>query len=410
MVNEGRLSKAESERFRDRVREVIDCYAPPFAAREGFRAPETPEQERQLRAWFARLFSEGLAGGDWPPEHGGRADHHPMHDRIVSEEILRSRAPRPVDQVNLAAHVLLHFGTEQQKRTYLPLIRTSEHVWCQLLSEPGAGSDIAAVRARGVRQDDGSWQLDGQKTWITDAHWADMGLALIRTEPGSTRHRGLTAFLVSMASPGVEVRPIRTIGGSAEINEVFLDKVKLPAEAVVGEVGSGWDVIMTGLDFERFGIGGNVVLLELLVDDLVLLARHLNLDGWPAIELEDVRQEIAALAVEAEVAKAFIDDHVDRLLNGTDQPGDSAVAKISFAETYHRIASYGARLGAELPLRADAGGDGYAARDRLRDWWLWSRAYTISGGSSEIMRNILARRRLKLPEPPRPRPPGDIRA
>lgn len=169
--------------FRQRVRAHIEEHAPPFAAREGRRAPENAEQEAQLRSWFASLFAGGFVGADWPVEYGGRPDHHPLHDRIVSEELLRARAPRPVDQVNLAAHVLLHFGSDEQKAALLPPIRRSEHVWCQMLSEPDAGSDIAGVRCRGVRRDDGSWVLDGQKTWITDGHWADMGLALIRTDP-----------------------------------------------------------------------------------------------------------------------------------------------------------------------------------------------------------------------------------
>lgn len=383
--------------FRERVRAHIARHAPAIEAREGHRAPETAEQEAQLRAWFAGLFEAGFVGADWPVEHGGRADHHPLHDRIVSEEILRARAPRPVDQVNLAAHVLLHFGSAEQKQTLLPPIRRSEHVWCQLLSEPDAGSDIAAVRSRGARQIDGSWLIDGQKIWITDGHWADMGLALIRTDPASSRHHGLSVFAVPLSTPGVEVRPIRTINEAIEVNEVFLDGVTLPAESLIGEVGQGWPIIMAGLDFERFGIGGNVVLLELLIDDLVLVARHAHGDGAPALKRGDVRQEVAELAVEVEVAKAFIDDHVERLTSGDERPGDGSIAKLSFAETYHRVAAYGAQLAASATVTDVADEELQKAKQRLRECWLWSRAYTISGGSSEMMRNILAKRRLRLP-------------
>lgn len=382
--------------FRDRVRAHIAEHAPPFEAREGRRAPENAEQEAQLRRWFAGLFDAGLVGADWPVEHGGSVDHHPLHDRIVSEEILRARAPRPVDQVNLAAHVLLHFGSEEQKRALLPPIRRSEHVWCQLLSEPDAGSDIAAVRSRGVLQPDGSWVLDGQKTWITDGHWADMGLALIRTDPASSRHHGLSAFAVSLSAPGVEVRPIRTINEAIEVNEVFLDGVTIPADGLIGEAGQGWSIIMAGLDFERFGIGGNVILLELLIDDLVTVARHATLDGRPALEHADIRQTVAEMAVEVEVAKALIDDHVERLMAGADQQGDGSIAKLSFAETYHRVSAYGTELGATVCTVSTAAHVGQA-KQRLRECWLWSRAYTVSGGSSEMMRNILAKRRLMLP-------------
>lgn len=392
----GRPDAVQLADFRQRVKDHIAEHAPPFAAREGHRAPEDPEQEAVLRSWFAGLFAAGFVGADWPVEHGGRADHHPLHDRIVSEELLRARAPRPVDQVNLAAHVLLHFGSDAQKAALLPPIRRSEHVWCQLLSEPDAGSDIAGVRCRGVRREDGSWVIDGQKTWITDGHWADMGLALVRTDPASTRHHGLSAFVVPLCAEGVQVRPIRTINEAIEVNEVFFDGVTLTADGLIGEAGQGWAIIMAGLDFERFGIGANVILLELLIDDLVMVARHATLDGRPAIEHDDIRQTVAELAVEVEVAKAFIDDHVERMTTGADQVGDGSIAKLSFAETYHRVSAYGTELGAAVCTVATDPRVGQA-KQRLRESWLWSRAYTVSGGSSEMMRNILAKRRLTLP-------------
>lgn len=391
-----RPSEAELARFRTRVKAHIAEHAPPFHAREGRRAPETAEQEAQLRAWFATLFDAGFVGADWPVEFGGRADYHPLHDRIVSEEVLRARAPRPVDQVNLAAHVLLHFGSDAQKAALLPPMRSSEHVWCQLLSEPDAGSDIAGVRCRGTRQPDGTWVIDGQKTWITDGHWAEMGLALIRTDPSSSRHHGLSAFVVPLTSPGVEVRPIPTINEAIEVNEVFLDGVTIPADSLIGEAGQGWSIIMAGLDFERFGIGGNVILLELLSDDLVTVARQGTIGGVPALQHEDIRQKVAELAVEVEVAKAFIDDHVERLVAGAEQPGDGSIAKLSFAETYHRVSAYGSELAAMVCTVA-SDSSVQQAKQRLKESWLWSRAYTVSGGSSEMMRNILAKRRLMLP-------------
>jgi alkylation response protein AidB-like acyl-CoA dehydrogenase len=391
-----RPSDAQLTEFRRRVRAHIAEHAPPFAAREGRRAPENAEQEAQLRKWFATLFDAGFVGADWPVEHGGRADHHPLHDRILSEELLRARAPRPVDQVNLAAHVLLHFASADQKAAWLPPIRRSEHVWCQLLSEPDAGSDIAAVRTRAVEQPDGTWVIDGQKIWITDGHWADMGLALIRTDPTSSRHHGLSVFAVPMSTPGIEVRPIRTINEAIEVNEVFLDGATVPARSLVGEVGQGWSIIMAGLDFERFGIGGNVILLELLMDDLVMVARNATVEGVPAFEHDDIRQTVAELAVEVEVAKSFIDDHVERLIIGADQSGDGSIAKLSFSETYHRVSAYGTELAAMVCTVAADPGVGLA-KQRLRECWLWSRAYTISGGSNEMMRNILAKRRLLLP-------------
>jgi alkylation response protein AidB-like acyl-CoA dehydrogenase len=238
--------------------------------------------------------------------------------------------------------------------------------------------------------------IDGQKTWITDGHWADVGLALIRTDPSSSRHHGLSVFTVPLSASGVEVRPIRTINDAIEVNEVFLDNVTVPADSLVGEAGQGWSIIMAGLDFERFGIGGNVILLELLIDDLVTVARHGTVGGVSGLQHEDIRQKVAEFAVEVEVAKAFIDDHVERMMAGADEVGDGSIAKLSFAETYHRVSAYGAQL---APMLCTVAADPSVreAKERLRESWLRSRAYTVSGGSSEMMRNILAKRRLMLP-------------
>jgi alkylation response protein AidB-like acyl-CoA dehydrogenase len=388
-----RPSDAELAELRTRVRKVIAEHAPPIVAREGHRAPLDEEQDGQLRRWFAALYAHGLVGADWPEEHGGRSDHHPLHGPIVLEEILLARAPRPVDQTGLAAQITLRFGTEEQKAFHLPRIRSAESVWCQLLSEPDAGSDIANVRCRATQQPDGTFLVNGQKTWITDGHWADWGVGLFRTDPGSTRHHGLTMFYVPMRAEGIEIRPIMTMAGSPDVNEVFFDDVRLGPEHVIDEVGAGWSVIMTGLDIERFGIGGNVVLLSMLYDDLLEVAEHLVLPTGPALQDSSVADAIAGFGIDALVARQVVDDHIDHALAGTDLPGGAAIAKIGFAESYNQISAYGVQLAA----RGHLGAAGYEALARLQDAWLWSRAYTVSGGSSEMMRNILAKRRLGLP-------------
>lgn len=389
----GRPTRTQLDEFRTRVRKVIAENAPTIEAREGFRAPGTDDEDRRVRAWFRAMYDHGLLGADWPVEHGGDPEHHPLHGPIVLEEVLRARAPRPVDQTALATALTVHFGTADQQAFHLPRIRAVESVWCQLLSEPDAGSDIANVRTRAAAQPDGTFVVNGQKTWITDGHWADWGVGLFRTDPDSVRHHGLTMFYVPMDAPGIEVRPIRTMCGSLDVNEVFFDDVVLPADSVIGGVGEGWRVIMTGLDIERFGIGGNVVLLELLHDDLVTVVANLEVGGRPARERDDVRHRVAELGIEAAIARLVVDDHIDRALDGIDEPGGAAVAKLGFAETYVRISRYGCRLAAEGVLAPG----GEAALARLQDAWMWSRAYTISGGSSEMMRNILAKRRLGLP-------------
>lgn len=377
--------------YRSHVRQVIARWAPSAPAREGHRAPTGLEQEQELRRWFAALYSEGLLGQDWPSRYGGAGHEEPWRRRVVTEEILRARAPRPVDQTQLAASVLLRHGSADQRDRYLPLIRSGAHVWCQLLSEPDAGSDIAAVRTRGGLRPDGSVVVSGHKIWITDAHWADMGLALVRTDSRSTRHRGLTTVLVPMAAAGVTVRPIRTINGAAEINEVFLDDVAVPADDVVGPLGGGWSVIMAGLDGERFGVGANVVLLDQLLEDLRVLACGLTVDRERAVHAGDVRQRATSLLLEAAAAAALADAPQAPEIAG---PGDAAALKLSFSEAYHGISAYGSLLGHGGDVTQP---DAAAALGRLWDSWLWSRAYTVSAGSSEMMRDILARRTLGLP-------------
>jgi alkylation response protein AidB-like acyl-CoA dehydrogenase len=382
-----------TEAFRQRVRAVIAADAP-YEAREGHRAPETPEQELALRRWYRSLYGKGLIGASWPPEWGGRPDYRPAEDLIVTEELIRARAPRPIDQVGLASHVLLRFGTAEQKTRYLPPIRAAEHIWCQLFSEPGAGSDLAGIRARATQREDGHWVLTGQKTWTTDAHWAQFGLALLRTSSAAGRHDGITAFIVPMDSPGLQVQPKQTISGAYEFNDVFLDGVVLTPEQAVGEVGQGWAVAMSGLELERLTVGGNVVLLELLLEDVVAVAQAIESGGLRLADRPEIADRIAALAAEFAAARCFLAGHVERALAGGEQPAEGPIAKILFSETYNRIARFGVELVTwHLPTPKAAA----ESAQRLQDAWLWSRALTISGGSSEIMRNIIARRRLRLP-------------
>jgi alkylation response protein AidB-like acyl-CoA dehydrogenase len=382
--------------FRLRIREVIATKAPEAEEREGHRAPTSSEQEQSLRSWYATMYDEGLAGAGWPTEWGGDPEHHPLHEVIVNEELIRARAPRPLDQVNLAAGLLLRFGTSEQRERYLPRIRSGQDIWCQLFSEPGAGSDLAGVTTRADPQEDGTFVLRGQKTWTTDGHWAQMGVALARTSAEERRHAGLTIFVLPMDAPGVEVRPLRTIGGAWDFNETFLDDVVVGPEAVLGGVGHGWSVVMAGLETERFGVAGNVALLRLLLEDLLEVAEVLELDGQRALGLADVQQDIADLAARAEAARAFTDGHVLSAMVGHEVEGDASIAKILHTETYQAISSYAEHLIGSGDL-SETASSARAAAERLRDAWLWSRALTISGGSSEIMRNILAKRRLGLP-------------
>jgi alkylation response protein AidB-like acyl-CoA dehydrogenase len=382
-----------NETFRARVRSLIAEHAP-FEAREGHRAPSSKEQEAAMRTWYRTMYESGLIGASWPQEWGGRPEHEPLDDLVVVEELIRARAPRPIDQVLLASHTLLHFGSPEQKREYLPRIRTGEHIWCQLFSEPGAGSDLAGVTARATLGEDGSWVLGGQKTWTTDGHWAQFGMALLRTDPTSQRQAGLTVFIVPMHAEGLEIRPIVTMGGAHEFNDVFLDGVVLGPEHVVGDVGQGWAVAMAGLESERYTVGGNVLILELLLADLVAVAAAVEVDGARLLDRREVLERISQLRSEAEAASAFITGRIERVLAGKEGEAEASIAKLLYSEAYVRIARYAMQVVTQhepVPDQAQV-----AAR-RLKDAYLWSRNFTISGGSSEVMRNIIAKRRLRLP-------------
>jgi len=388
-----------TDAFRDRVRSVI-AGSPAPKPREGHRAPENEEEQQALRDWYRITFSEGLAGASWPVEWGGDPDYEPIHQLVITEELIRAGVARPIDQVALASHVLLRFGTQEQKAKYLPRIRGVEDVWCQLFSEPGAGSDLAGITTRAEHREDGSWVLSGQKTWTTDGHWAQLGLAIVRTSEESRRHAGLTVFIVPMDAPGVEVHPIPLINGARDINTVFLDGVVLSPENVIGEVGQGWAVAMSGLELERFGVGGNVILLELILRDVIAVASVLparSRGSEKTIDDPVIRASIQERVAQYVATRAFVSGHIDRVLAGTDGVGEGSIAKIIYTEAYNEIARFGVSLTQTYgpPTIETADGSG-----RLQDAWLWSRVLTISGGSSEVNRNILAKRRLKLPSAP----------
>jgi alkylation response protein AidB-like acyl-CoA dehydrogenase len=378
--------RAADTEFRRHVRDFIARKAPSGSWYDGIRVPRDPETERTVRNWYAELFSAGMLGGSWPAEHGGVEGHSPYRDAVVMEEIVRARAPRPIDQVLLAAHLIIEFGSEEQKARYLPRIRSAQDIWCQLFSEPGVGSDLARLSTKATPLPDGGFRVDGQKVWTTDGQWSQMGVLLARTDPAVRPHAGLTVFLVDMTSPGIDVRPIREMTGSDEFCEVYLDGLIVPAEQVLGAVNQGWAVVNTGLASERAYVGANTVMLELLFDDLVELARHVEFPSGNAIDDPVVREAMADYSARVSGVECIARRAVDRVASGTDEPADALIAKLAYTELNVAICLYAINLAASGRLRPE-GADVYA---RWQQAFLWSRALTISGGSSEIVRNVLA--------------------
>ena len=379
--------------YRADVRAFIADNGIPMAG-EGVRVPRDADEERAIRGWLRALYDSGFLGGGWPEEWGGRPGHLPVHDLVLMEELIRGDVYRPLDQVMLAAHTLLSFGRAEQQRDLLPKIRSGEHIWCQLFSEPDAGSDLASLRTKAVPDGD-HWLVTGQKIWSTDAQWADMGTLLARTDPTVDRHAGITAFVIPMDLPGIEIRPIREMTGSAEFCEVFFDDVRVGPEHVLGEVGGGWSVVTSGLASERAFVGANAVQVERLFDDLVALTRSARLlDGTPIIELADVQAQLADAKARVGEATLIVRDTVARILDDDEHPSDGPVAKLTYTELNVALCELALEL---IASSASIDDDGAAVADRWYHNFLWSRALTISGGASEIMRGLIGRQLLGLP-------------
>lgn len=389
----GMTSAFEPEAYRAKVRAVIEAEAPRRDCLEGLRAPADAAEEARLRRWYACLYERGLLGADWPEDLGGDPSHHPLMDLIVMEELIRARAPRPIDQVLLASHALVHFGSASQQARYLPRIRSGEDIWCQLFSEPGVGSDLAALATRATKVD-GGWRLEGQKVWSTDADWAQMGLLLARTDADVVPQAGITAFAVPMDAPGIVVRPIREITGAAEFCEVFLDAVVVPDDAVIGEVGGGWKLANSGLASERTHVGANAIVLEMLHADLVSLARAVRLpDGRRAVDSEQVQQQLAQKWAEVTAVQALVQQTAADAVAGGGNAWDAPLCKLAYTEL--NVALCGVALGLTLAGEVEPG-----AEELVRRWQhttLWSRALTISGGASQILTGVLAQQMLGFP-------------
>lgn len=376
-------SSAQLDQLRDDLRTFIAEHSPGIKQHAGVRAPEA-EQIPALREFTKQLFGAGFLGGGWPVAYGGRADYDPAEAFVVAEELARSRTWTPIGAYHLSSAALIDFGTTEQKDHFLPRIRSGEDIWCQLFSEPGAGSDLAGLQTK-ARLDGDHWVIDGQKVWTTNGHHADLGYLLARTDPAAPKHKGITAFILDMRAPGVDVRPLREITGTYDFNEVFLDGVRIPVDRVIGEVNDGWRVANSSLGHERSGVAASSVELVRQLDRLTEL-------GTDA--------QIGKIATQVFAVQAMSESVRSHILAGTEDAADAAAVKIAFSET--NLAAV--ELGVELQGRAGilAEGDSEAVD---AGWWqdafLYARAYTIAGGATEVLKNVIAERALGMPREPR---------
>jgi alkylation response protein AidB-like acyl-CoA dehydrogenase len=387
----------ELEQFRLRVREFIAANSPGSKIHTGVRAPDDGFLPA-IREWTRALYQAGFLGIDWPAEYGGRPDAHPLEQAIVSEELARARAWPPIGAGALAAGALIEYGTEEQRAHHLPRIRAGEDIWCQLFSEPGAGSDLASLQTR-ARRDGDEFVIDGQKVWTTNGQHADLGYLLARTSPDAPKHRGITAFILDMRSPGVEIRPLREITGTSDFNEVFFDAVRVPATATIGPVDAGWQVATASLVHERHGVGAFGVELFRMLADLIDLAAAAPVGDGVALDDPAVREQIGKLTANARVNLLLNGYTQSRVLAGREDPADAPVNKIFFSEANVETIELALKLQGNAALLTEADP---AAVDHgwWQDAWLYMKTYTIAGGANEILRNLIAERSLGLPRDP----------
>jgi alkylation response protein AidB-like acyl-CoA dehydrogenase len=336
------------------------------------------------RGWQARLAADRWVGISWPAEYGGRGAS-PVQVAIFNMEYARAGAPQPVNRVgiNLAGPTLLAHGTDEQKRTLLPRILDASEIWCQLFSEPDAGSDLASLQTR-AEPVDGGWLLSGQKVWTSYAQFARWGICLARTNAEAPKHRGLSYLIVDMQSPGIEIRPLVQITGEAEFNEVFLDDVFVRDTQLVGALDNGWAVANTTLAHER---GTNFPFKEQVVHEVFLDRLYREAADRGALDRFDVDDELAQAYVELRVLALHNLRTLSRLARGVEPGAESSWVKLAWTDMTQLLSEAALDV-----LGADAVLDGPWPRQ-----WLWSKAASIAGGTSEIQRTIIAERLLGLP-------------
>jgi alkylation response protein AidB-like acyl-CoA dehydrogenase len=340
------------------------------------------------RAWQHRLAEGGLAAVTWPAEYGG-SGLGPLQQVVVNQEIGRAGVPGIFDiiGVGMLGPTLIAHGSEEQKQRHLGPMLTADEVWCQLFSEPAAGSDLAGVQTRAKRLEDDSWRLSGQKVWTTNAQHASFGLLLARTNPDVPKHKGLTMFVVPMDAPGVDVRPLRQISGEAHFNEVFLDDVALEAGSAVGPVDGGWGVGMTTLMFERVTIGLGGEGFGWRADRFA----HALLADEPCTRDAETRHRFGEIATEFLALRFTGYRMLTTLQRGAIPGAEGALAKVT---TIKAAIAAG-------DLIVDVLGPAGLSDDRFGELVSDMPGLKSAGGTEEILRNMVGERVLGLPPEPR---------
>ncbi len=383
---------ADDAAFRTEFRSWLDANIPSEWRSPDFWQRTSPAESFDLRReWEAQKARAGFAGIAWPKEFGGRGGT-PSQKAIYDEEMARADAPITVNTLGLTflGPTVMAIGTDEQKRDIIKPMLHNEVIWCQGFSEPGAGSDLAALTTRATDAGD-HWVVNGQKVWTTNALHADRMFGLVRTEPDSQRHRGISMLLIDMHADGVDARPLKQMTGNEEFGEVFLTDVKVPKDQVLGEPGSGWQVAMLLLSFERGSSAiGQYTRFRAEWDAVAAAAKQTGRDKDPAL-----RQRMSQVLIELEALRLHSWHILTKVAQGEELGFESSMTKLQWSEThqdlgelYMDVVGYAGQQQPGLPT---------ADLDPLTELFLWSRSETIWGGSSQVQRNIVAEHVLGLP-------------
>jgi acyl-CoA dehydrogenase len=379
----------EEATFRNEAREWLVANAPTAADLSGL------DDMGQAKLWQKRKADAGWACIRWPKEYGGRGANA-MEQVILSQEEAKVKAPNTgffsIGQ-GMAAPTMMTWASEDQKKQYLPKLASGENIWCQLFSEPAGGSDLAALRTRGVRDGD-EWVVNGQKIWTSGAQYSDFGILVLRTDPNVAKHQGLSYFFLDMKSPGVEIKPIKQISGASGFNEVYFTDVRIPDAQRLGEVGQGWQVALTTLMNERASIGGGGGGAGF--EQIMKLAQRLNIDDKPAIEDKQVRANLANWYVRQAGLKYTGYRSMTALSRGEIPGPENSIGKLVGAPLTQDLASFAIDLMDQAGILWSP--ESAELENIFQSAYMSIPGLRIAGGTDEIMANIIAERVLGLPQ------------
>lgn len=351
------------------------------------------------RDWRRRLAERGWLAPAWPKEYGG-AGMSIVQQFILSEELAEARAPAPGGiGLGWAGPTIILYGTPEQKREFLPPILSDEAAWCQLFSEPGAGSDLASLQTRAERDGD-EYVVNGQKIWTSGAHRAGWGIMLARTDTDAPKHRGISYLLVDMKASGISVQPLVNMVGNHDFNQVYFDNVRVPRRNLLGDENRGWYIGTSTLDFERSSIASSVR-QELIVNDLIDEFRRSRLQPWARLAARPaIKRMLADRLIEANVGRLLSYRVISMQQRGLIPNYEASIAKLYASELEQRVAASAvAALGLHSQIFGFEGATGKSAPfgGRVPRFYLYASPSTIGGGTGEIQRNIIATRGLGLP-------------